>query len=105
MPQSHYSAEVREHAIALVCESRLSVNQAAQKVGCSATSLHNWLKQHQKMTIHKKSTTDKSTFVPVTIIDSTNQSVEITTPTGITIRLANASPTYLAELLLALAPC
>jgi len=47
----------------------------------------------------------QATFVPVNIIDARSHTVEIVTPHGVTLRLTDASPQYIAELLTALASC
>jgi transposase-like protein len=47
----------------------------------------------------------RATFVPVNIIDARDHFVEIVVPGGITLRLTDVSPQYIAELLNALATC
>ena len=106
MPRIRYTEEVRQRALALALESSLPATQVAREVGCSVNTVHLWIKQHRQQdgqptdSQHKK-----ATFVPVNIIDAGNHPIEIVTPNGITIRLTDASPQYIAELLNVLASC
>lgn len=107
MPRIRYSEEVRQRAVSLVLESRSPVAQVARDTGCSINTVHLWLKQHRRQQDgrpedrHK----EKATFVPVNIIDGKSHPVEILMPSGVTIKLTDASPRYVAELLNVLASC
>jgi transposase-like protein len=101
MPRNSYSAEVRQHAVALVIDSHLPVAQVARKLGCSINALHNWVKKHRQK---NNSPLNSATLVPVNVIDNQQHSAEIVLPSGITIRLTDASPRSIAELVHALAP-
>jgi transposase-like protein len=104
MSHVRYCAEVRQHALSLVLDSHLPVTRAAQQAGCSVNSLHYWLKKKRKQASPSAPSQTETSFIPIQIVDSPTQPVEIVTATGITIRLTEASPQYLAELLLALTP-
>ncbi len=52
-----FSPEVRERAVRMVFESRLdhpslwaAVESIAAKIGCTAQTLHNWVRQHERGT-------------------------------------------------------
>jgi len=105
MPRIRYTEEVRQQAIALALDSNTSIAQVARDVGCSINTLHLWIKQHRLQDTPPPVSQDKATFVPVNIIDDRNHHVEIVTANGITIRLTDASPRYIAELLNAIASC
>ena len=104
MSHVRYSAAVRQHALSLVRDSHLPVTRAAREAGCSVNSLHYWLKKQRHQTLPPDNSPTEATFVPIQIVDSPAQPIEIITTTGITIRLTGVSPQYLAELLLALTP-
>jgi transposase-like protein len=99
MSRVRYSAEVRQHALSLVLDSLLPVTRAAQQAGCSVNSLHYWLKKKRQQSSPSQT---EATFVPIKIVGSPASPIEIVMPTGITIRLTDASPQYIAELLHAL---
>jgi len=104
MAHRFYSPKVRQRAIARVLDAHIAVATVAREVGCSTDTMHRWLREHRQQ---KSSTTvpqEQATFVPIKIVGSPTQPIEIVTPTGITIRLPDASPQYLAELLHALTP-
>jgi transposase-like protein len=46
-----------------------------------------------------------ATFIPVNLIDQKSATVEIVTPDGFTLKLADANPQYIAELLGVLGSC
>jgi transposase-like protein len=101
MPRTYFSAEVKREAVDLVLQSRLPIGVAAQQIGCSTNALHNWLKKHRQ----QHSPPESPSFVPVTLIEPKVSSIEIVTPDGFTLRLTDASPKYIAELLHAIIPC
>ena len=101
MPRTYFSPEIKQQALALVLDDQLTIAGAAQQVGCSVNALHHWLKKHRQ----QQAAAESPTFVPVNIIDAPHSPVEIVVPNGITIRLTDASPRYIAELLHALVPC
>ncbi len=106
MPRIRYSEEVRQRAVSLVLESRTPATQVAREIGCSPFTLHSWVKRHRQQDGQSTDQQqEQATFVPVNIIDAKSHPVEIITPTGITIRLSDASPRYIAELLHVLASC
>ena len=54
---SKYSPEVRERAVRLVAESLndhpsewAAIQSVAAKIGCSAQTLHGWIRQHERDT-------------------------------------------------------
>ena len=105
MSRIRYSAEVRQHALSLVLESRLPISRAALEAGCSANSIHYWLKRHRQKDTRIDVQQTEATFVPINVIDSgSNHAAEIVLPNGITLRLPDTTPQYLAELLQALVP-
>jgi len=101
MPRSNFSAEVKQHAVALVLDDRLTVAATAQQVGCSVHALHSWLRKHRQQ--QNPSTPSPPTFVPITLVDPKPNGIEIVTPNGFTIRLH--SPLSLGELLAAISTC
>ena len=103
MSRIRYSVEVRQDAISRVIHSHTPIAQVARDLGCTAGTLHSWLKKHQAQTV-SVGAPPEAAFVPIKITDSPSHSVEIVLPNGIMIRLSDASPQYLAELVLALAP-
>jgi transposase-like protein len=103
MPRTHFSAAVKRHAIDLVLLSKHSVTEVAQQVGCSIHAIHSWLRKHRQE--QESTTASPPTFVPVTLADPSSSGIEIILPNGITLRLSDASPKYLAELLHAIAQC
>ena len=104
MSHRFYSAEVRQQAIAHALSPHICVSTVAREVGCSTDTLHRWLREHRRHHAPAIAKQDQATFVPIKVVDSPTQPVEIVTPNGITIRLSDASPQYLAELLHALTP-
>jgi transposase-like protein len=102
MPKIRYSADFRTAAVAQVLSRTSSIAQVAREVGCTVGTLHSWLKKCRQKTTPP---TNKTSFVPVKIIDNQNHSVEIVLPNGITIRLTDATPHSIAELVHALVPC
>jgi transposase-like protein len=102
MSRIRYSAEVRQHAIARVLESHTPATHVARDIGCSLQSLRDWLKQYRQQNTPP---TEPASFVPVNVVAHQNHSIEIILPNGITLRLSETTPHYLAELLSALAPC
>jgi len=96
-----YSADVRQHALSLVFDSRLPLTHIAREVGCTVGTLQGWLKKHRQQNTPPNET---ATFVPVTLVDSANPSAEVVLPNGLMIRLTDASPRSIAELVHALAP-
>jgi transposase-like protein len=105
MSRIRYSAEVRQQALALLLDSRLSRVQVAREIGCTVGTLHLWLKQHRQQKEQATESTTPPTFIPVNVVDLQNPSAEIILPNGITIRLTDATPRILAELVHALIPC
>jgi len=104
MPRSNFSAEVKRQAVALVLGDHLTVAVAAEQIGCSVHALHSWLRKHRQQ--QSPSTPSPPTFVPITLVDpKPNAAIEIVTPNGFIIRLTDASPKYIAELLHAFNPC
>ena len=109
MPRIRYSEAVRDRAVHLVLESHLPIAQVAKKIGCSVNTIHLWLKCHKadsKSGRHKvMSEAEEATFIPVELVEAKNNSVEIVTPNGFTLRLHDANSQFIAELLRELAPC
>ena len=101
MPRTYFSTAVKQQAIDLVLSSQLSVATAAQQIGCSVNALHSWLKKYREQ--QNPDTELSSTFVPITLVDSTSASVEIVTPNGFTVRLHHSQS--LGELFAAIASC
>jgi len=101
MSRRYYSPPTRQRAIALVLDEHLPVAQAAREIGCSPITINSWIAKYRPA---DRQPTEQVSFVPIKIIDSPSQSIEIVTPTGFVIRLSDATPQYLAELLQALAP-
>jgi len=101
MSRIRYSADFRVAAVAQVLSRTCSVAQVAREVGCTVGTLQVWLKKHRQQ---HTPPTESPTFVPVKVIDSPPPSAEVVLPNGITIRLTDASPRSLAELVHALAP-
>ena len=100
-----YSSALRQRAISLVLDSHLPITQVAQDIGCSVSGLNLWLRKHRQQNDSPTDFPNKPAFLPVNVIDSLSPPVEIIIPNGITIRLSDASPAYIAELLHAIAPC
>ena len=105
MSQPPYPEEVRRRAVARALDSRTSVAEVARDVGCPADTLRRWLRVHRQREDRPTESHVKATFVPVNIIDAGNHPVEIVMPSGVAIKLADASPRYIAELLNVLATC
>jgi len=95
-----YSSQVRHRALSLVLESQKSARQVARDIGCSFDTVHRWLREYRQQDIPPS---DKTSFVPVNVIDNPNHSAEIVLPNGIAIRLTDVSQGSLAELVHALA--
>jgi hypothetical protein len=132
MPRIRYSDAVRSQAVRLVLESQKPLGQVARKFGCSVSTLQLWLKAHrqgvkasrpgvknsrqadsQAKGFHSKSgghlvadmEASSATFIPVNLIDHKATSIEIVTPDGFTLKLADSNPQYIAELLGVLGSC
>ena len=131
MPRIRYSDAVRAQAVRLVLESQQPLTQVARQFGCSVSALQNWLKDHrQGVKGHRQSVKDQpsqpqspkpgvkkfkqtvadkssspATFIPVHLIDQKLTSIEIVTPDGFTLKLIDAHPQYIAELLGILGSC
>ena len=101
MGRRYYSPTTRQRAIALVLDEQIPVAQAAREIGCSTITINNWIAKYRPT---DRLQTEQASFVPIKIIDTPSQSIEIVTPTGITIRLSEATPQYLAALLQAIDP-
>jgi transposase-like protein len=97
-----YSSQVRHRALSLVLESQQSVRQVARDIGCSFDTVHRWLREHRQQSTPSS---EAATFVPVKVLDNQTPPAEIILPSGITVRLADASPCSLAALVHALATC
>jgi len=102
MPKIRYSADFRTAAVAQVLSRTGSIAQVAREVGCTVGTLHSWLKKYRQKTTPPS---DQTSFVPINVIDCQNSSAEIVLSNGITIRLTDATPRSIAELIHALAPC
>ena len=61
------------------------------------------VKKFQHLVADKSSS--PATFIPVHLIDQKSSTVEIVTPNGFTLKLTDASPQYIAELLGVLGSC
>ena len=105
MPPIRYSDKVRRQAVARALSPSTTIAQVAGEVGCSHDTIHRWLRQHRQQQSPVSGSKDTATFIPVTITDSVNPLVEIVTTNGVTIRLKDVTPQYIAELLTAIAPC
>jgi len=105
MSHRSYSEEVRQQAIARALAPDTTIAQVARELDCSTQTIHRWLNQHRQQDAQPIVSQDKATFVPVNIIDDRHHHVEIVIPNGITVRLTDASPQYIAELLNAFASC
>ena len=105
MPSIRYTEEVRQQAVALALDPHTTLAQAARKVGCSLDTINRWVRQHRQQDAAPPTSSDKATFVPVNIIDDRSHHVELVTPNGITIRLTDASPRFIADLLNAITSC
>ena len=105
MPPIRYSDKVRRQAVARALSPSATIAQVAGEVGCSLDTIHRWLREHRQQQSHLERPKNETTFIPVTITDPVNPSAEIVTTNGITIRLKDATPQYIAELLTAIAPC
>ena len=101
MGRRYYSPTTRQRAIALVLDEQLPVAEAAREIGCSPITINNWIEKYRPSDCLPPK---QASFVPIQIVDFPSQSIEIVTPAGFVIRLSEASPQYLAELLQALAP-
>ena len=95
MSRIRYSAKVQQQAVRQVHASHTSVAQVAREVGCSPCTIHSWLKKHQDK---KEKTSKPPSFVPIKVVESPTLSVEIVLPTGITIRLNDATHQSLTSL-------
>jgi len=108
MPAIRYTAEVRQQAIARALDPHTTIVQVAGEFGCSLDTINRWLREHRQQNTPRIGSKDKTAFIPVNIIDENNvqsHPVEIVTPHGITMRLTEATPRYIAELLKVLASC
>ena len=88
----------------LLIDAHIAVATVAREVGCSTDTMHRWLREHRRQKSSSTVPQEQATFVPIQIVDSPAPPIEIVMPNGITIRLSDASPQYLAELLHALTP-
>jgi transposase-like protein len=105
MSHRSYTDKVRQQAITRALDPHTTIAQVAREVGCSIDTMHRWLREHRQSKTAATVSRDQATFIPVNIVDPQSHPVEIVTPNGITIRLADASPQYIAELLNAFATC
>ena len=101
MGRIYYSPTTRQRAIALVLDDQIPVAEAAREIGCSPITITNWIEKYRPSDCLPSK---QASFVPINIIDTAPPSAEIILPNGITIRLSDASPQYLAKLLQALVP-
>lgn len=109
MPRIRYSEAVRDRAVRLVLESQIPLSQVAKKIGCSVNTVHLWLKGRKPDSKSGRrevvSEEESATFIPVNLIDQKPTAIEIVTPNGFTLKLAESNPRFIAELLSELAPC
>lgn len=105
MARIRYSEAVRQRAVRLVRQSQTPISQVAEKIGCSVNTIHLWLKESKPDSRKTTSQEESATFIPVKLLDQKSSSVEIVTPNGFTLKLADAHPQFPAELLGALGPC
>jgi transposase-like protein len=105
MPRPPYTAEERQQAIARALAPHTTIAQVAREIGCAHDTIHRWLRQHRQQEAPSTAPQGKATFIPVNIVDVQGHPVEIVAPNGIIIRLMDASPRYIAELLHILASC
>jgi hypothetical protein len=96
MSRVRYSAEVRAEAVSRVLDSHTPVAQVARDIGCTINAVHDWLKKHRRQ---NSSPNDSATFVPIKVIDPQHHPIEVVLTNGITIRLTDTSPRYIADLL------
>jgi transposase-like protein len=109
MPRIRYSEAVRDRAVRLVLESQIPIAQVARKIGCSVNTVHLWLKCRRpgSKSGHREemSEEESASFTPVNLIDPKAAAIEIVTPNGFTLKLAEANLRFIAELLRELAAC
>jgi transposase-like protein len=125
MPRIRYSDAVRDQAVRLVLDSQKPLTHVVEKFGCSVSTLQNWLRDHRQGikgdkpdAKNSKLSDSKSgrhvvagkevsaaTFIPVNLIDQKSATIEIVTPDGFTLKLADGNPQYIAELLGVLGSC
>ena len=89
MGRRYYSPTTRQRAIALVLDEQLPVAHAAREIGCSPITINSWIAKYRSV---DRQPTEQFSFVPIQIVDSPSQSIEIVTPAGFVIRLSDSSP-------------
>jgi len=122
MPRIRYSAAVRTQAVHLVLESQTPVSHVARQFGCSLGTLQKWLKAHRQgvkepQPVSKNSRQSDASmtfvnqaaspvpFIPVNLIEHKVTTIEIVTPDGFILKLADTNPQSIAELLGVLGSC
>jgi transposase-like protein len=105
MPSNRYTAEFRAQAVARLLAPNSSLTQVSRDLGCSVNALQAWRKRHRQQNSPPPGHACPASFIPVNVVDPSHPSAEIVLPNGVIIRLPDATPRYLAELLHALVPC
>lgn len=107
MARIRYSQEVRHSALRQIIENGASAKSVAQQIGCNVNSVLGWLRRYRQSlnAIDHKS---EPTFVPVHLIDqehNANNQIEMTLPNGLTLKITNATPEFVARIVREIASC
>lgn len=98
MPRIRYSQETKQQAVRLVLEEHVTLADAAKQIGCNPITVQKWVRQSQII-----ATSSCNRFIPIQIVE--NNSVDLVLPNGITLKISNVSPEFLAVLFKNLASC
>lgn len=107
MDRIRYSEEVRQDALRQILENHASAQSVAEQIGCTVNSIHGWLRRHRQSTNANTQKAD-ATFLPVRLVDyeqNENNRIKLTLSNGLTLKIADASPEFVARIVREIASC
>lgn len=113
MPRIRYSPEVRSDILRRVESGELSHAQAAREVGCSLSTIQQWVHPRRYNTsptselgpdssgplIPRHPHDAQASFIPIRLTDTRSTTLELTTPTGTHICLIGVTSDFMIEVL------
>ena len=115
MPRIRYNTEVRTDILRRIHDGELSHAQAAREVGCSLSTIQQWIHPRRHNTspasrlvpdssspdtlVPRLSHDTQASFIPIRLTDTRSTTLELTMPTGMHMRLIGVAPDFVIEVL------